>query len=280
MSRPGGRLVAVFCLFLTVSARAGPVPAKRIVSLAPHLTELVFDAGAGSLLVGAVEYSDYPSEARAIPRVGDAFRLDRERLAKLEPDLVLAWKGGTPDSVITQLQQTGYRVEAIEILDPAGVADALERVGQLAGTANIAGRRAASFRNGFADLQREYSGRTPVRVFFQVSERPLFTVGADQLIGKVIETCGGLNVFAELQQLAAVVSEESVVAADPQVILTPARAGDDPLARWRRFRRMAAVRDDHMFVVDGDQVARQSLRLIEGARQVCELIDRVRPPEA
>lgn len=280
MSRPGGGLAAVLCLFLAVSAWAGSAPAKRIVSLAPHLTELVFDAGAGSLLVGAVEYSDYPPEAHAIPRVGDAFRLDRERLANLEPDLVLAWKGGTPDSVITQLQQTGYQVEAIEILDPAGVADALERIGRLAGTANVAGPRAASFRNTFADLQREYSGRAPVRVFFQVSERPLFTVGADQLIGKVIEACGGLNVFADLQQLAAVVSEESVVAADPQIILTPARAGDDPLARWRRFRRMTAVRDDHMFVVDGDQIARQSLRLIEGTRQVCELIDTVRSRES
>ena len=280
MSRAGWRLAAVLCLFLAVSVWAGSAPAKRVVSLAPHLTELVFDAGAGSLLVGAVEYSDYPPEARAIPRVGDAFRLDRERLANLEPDLVLAWRGGTPDSVITQLQQSGYQVEAIEILDPAGVADALERIGRLAGTANVAGPRAASFRNSFADLQREYSGRTPVRVFFQVSERPLFTVGADQLIGKVIEACGGLNVFADLQQLAAVVSEESVVAADPQIILTPARAGDDPLARWRRFRRMTAVRDDHMFVVDGDQIARQSLRLIEGTRQVCELIDRARPRES
>ena len=279
MSRVGGRLAAIFCLFLTLSTWAESVPVKRVVSLAPHLTELIFDAGAGELLVGVVEHSDYPPEARALPRVGDAFRLDLERLANLDPDLILAWTGGTPDTVITQLRQSGYRVEAIEISDPAGIADALERIGQLAGTADVAGRHAADFRNSFDQLEQEYSGRSPIRVFFQVSERPLFTVSSDQLIGKVIEACGGLNVFADLQQLAAVVSEESVVAADPQVILAPDQAGDDPMARWRRFSRMTAVRDQQMFTVDGDQVARQSLRLIEGARQVCHLIDRVRPAE-
>ena len=122
MTRGTAGAVFISVRLLVPCLAAGVETARRIVSLSPHLTELVFDAGAGDRLAGAVEYSDYPPEARNIPRVGDAFRIDREMLARVGPDLILAWKGGTPPATVEQLREDGYRVVLIETRNPEQVA--------------------------------------------------------------------------------------------------------------------------------------------------------------
>lgn len=274
---PGAVRALLLAVLLGLSLTAGAdEPARRIVSLSPHLTELVYDAGAGGRLVGAVEYSDYPPQARSLPRVGDAFRIDRETLASLRPDLVLAWAGGTPAATVEQLRADGYRVVLVETRTPEEVAGALERIAELAGTAEVAALRATEFRAGLADLRRQYADRTPVRVFVQISPRPLYTVGSDQLVDSMLSECGGHNVFGDVQQLAPVVTEEAVIAADPQVMLAPATGSDDPLARWRRFANVEAVREGRLHLIDGDLISRQSLRLLEGARTICRWLDAAR----
>jgi iron complex transport system substrate-binding protein len=265
------RLASTLLLIWTTASGGDEAPASRVVTLSPHLTELVFDAGAGDRLVGVVEYSDYPPAALGIPRIGDAFRFDRERLADARPDLVLAWEGGTPESAIEQLIGDGYRVETIRTSEPEGIARALERIGELTGTASVAAPKAAAFRREMAELEAEYSRRPPVRVFFQISARPLYTVGSGQIIDRVIALCGGVNVFGSLRQLAPVVTEEAVVAADPQIMLTTSPEAD-PLGRWSRFPDIAAVRTRRLHEVEGDWLSRQGLRLVHGTRQVCTLI--------
>jgi iron complex transport system substrate-binding protein len=269
------RLAGALLLIWTTASGAGEPPASRIVTLSPHLTELVFDAGAGDRLVGVVEYSDYPPAALEIPRIGDAFRFDRERLAGARPDLVLAWEGGTPVSAIDQLIGDGYRVEVITTSEPEDIARALERIGELTGSASVAAPKAAAFRREMAALEARFSGRPPVRVFFQLSARPLYTVGSGQIIDRVIALCGGINVFGGLRQLAPVVTEEAVVAADPQIMLTTSPESD-PLGRWSRFPDITAVRNQRLYEVEGDWLSRQGLRLVKGAGQVCTLIDAAR----
>lgn len=271
-------LAFVSAALLTAStlSAASPEPARRIVSLSPHLTELAFDAGAGSWLVGVVEYSDYPPQARRVPRVGDAFRIDRERLATARPDLILAWAGGTPAATVEQLRRDGHRVVVIETGDPGEVAEALERIAQLAGTQETAAPLAAAFRDGFADLERRFAHRRPVSVFVQISPRPLYTIGAGQIIDTVLSICGGRNVFGDLDQLAPVVTEEAVIAADPEVVLAPRVGGQDALARWRRFPGIEAVREGRLHLVEDDLISRQSLRMLEGARTICDLLEEAR----
>lgn len=276
--RLAGSVLLLFVLLATMGAAQNGSPARRIVSLSPHLTELAFDAGAGDWLVGVVEHSDYPPEARRIPRVGDAFRIDRERLASLHPDLVLAWRGGTPEVTVEQLTSDGYRVELIETDNPEDIAVALERIAELAGTGEVAAPMAEEFRTGFASLEQNYAGRTPVRVFVQVSPRPLYTVGHGQVVDTVISICGGVNVFGDIDQLAPVVTEEAVIAADPQVIIAP-RVGDaDVLAQWRRYDGIPAVRGGHLYAIDADLISRQSLRLLQGAREMCDFLQLAREP--
>ena len=228
------RLLALLALVATMVACAPPEPpsptgavATRIVSLAPHLTELVYAAGAGDKLVATIEYSDYPPEAELLPRIGHAFRIDFESLALLEPDLVLAWSTGTSAENIRRLRELNYRVVAIETQTLDDVARDLLVIGELAGTDDVARLRAAEFRAEIDKLRERYQGQSPRSVFFQISLEPLYTVTGSHIINDVIELCGGANIFAELGGVAPPVSVEAVIAAQPDVILGAASPGDD-----------------------------------------------------
>lgn len=274
------RLVATLAL-LAIAAQAvataaiAAEPARRIVTLSPHLAELVYAAGAGERVVGTVAWTDYPPAAAALPHIGDAFRVDLEALAALEPDLVLAWKGGNPDHLLEQLAARGYRVVALEPERLDDIGAHMVEIGRLAGTEQAAREVSAQFRTELHALRRAQAGKPAVRVFYQVSWRPLYTVGGRQLISEVIELCGGRNLFADLGDLAPSVSMEAVIARDPEVILTADVQSVD-LDEWRRWPGVTAVARGQLSSVDGDLVARASPRILEGTRQVCDALDRAR----
>lgn len=262
--------VALAALFV-----ATPAPAARIVSLAPNVTELAFAAGAGGSLVGVSAWSDYPAAARDLPRIGDAFRLDYERIVALAPDLAITWESGTPAETLERLRDLGVRVVELPVYSLENVASAMETLGRLAGTEAVARSAAARFRDELAALEAEYRDRSTLRVFVQIDDEPLFTVTGRHLISQMMSLCGGRNVFAGLPGVAPVVDLEAVLAADPEVILYTGMS-PDPASRWRRWERLAAVRAGGVFSVDADLVTRATPRAIEGAREVCEAIDQVR----
>lgn len=252
-------------------------PAERIVSLAPHLSELLFTAGAGERLVGAVAYSDYPPAAGGVPRVGDAFRIDLERIVSLEPDLVVAWRSGNPADAVTRLRELGFAVLVTEVHALDDIPGLLTTLGELAGTPETAGRAAGSFREDIDALRRQYGGRQPVRVFYQATAQPLYTVGGRHVINQVIELCGGRNVFAGQDALAPSVGEEAVIAQAPAVIVAGAQAGEPaPLDRWRRWDGIPAVAAGHLYRLDADRLNRSTTRLAEGAAALCEVLQKAR----
>lgn len=257
---------------------AAPIgePAQRIVSLAPHLTELVYSAGAGEKLVGVVEYSDFPAAARALPRVGDAFRLDFERIAGLEPDLVLAWESGNPVRAIERLETLGLAVVSIGSYRLADIPASLRAIGRLAGTAATANRAAASFERDIASLIDRYADAQEIAVFYQISLEPLFTVNGRHLISELLAVCGGRNIFADLAELAPAVGVEAVLARNPEVIMTPSEGGAEALDFWRRWPDLAAVREDNLFTVNANLVARATTRTLQGAREICATLETAR----
>lgn len=262
---------------------AGPAapaahPAQRIVSLAPNLTELVYSAGAGDRMVGADAYSDYPAEARALPRIGDAFQVDYERVLALHPDLVLVWETGTPEPVIAKLQQLGLHVERIGTARLEDIAAALRRIGALAGTETQAGTAAGEFTTAVAELRRRHQHDAPVSVFYQIQAAPLFTVNGEHLISDILNVCGGRNIFAGLNQLAPPVSVEAVLERNPQVIIAGSDSArdDDPLAQWRRWPHLDAVRYHNLYFVSADRIARATPRVVAGTEQVCKLLTEAR----
>ena len=254
-------------------------PVARLVTLAPHLTELVFAAGAGSALVGRDSYSDFPPRAAAATDVGDAFRLDLERLAALRPEAVLAWGGGTPDAVRKRIAALGIPVMVLEPMTLDDPARQLELLGMLTGHAREAQAEARAYRARLAALRARYAHATPVRAFYQVNSQPLYTINGQQPIGQMLALCGGLNPFAALTALAPLVSEEAVVAADPETILTGAGEGGSVQGlreRWSRWPTLSAAKHDAFFALDASLVTRPGPRMVEGAERVCEALDQVR----
>ncbi len=255
----------------TVLAR----PARRIVSLAPHLTELLFAAGAGDRVVGASAYSDHPAAARDIPRIGDSHAFDIERILALRPDLVVAWGAGNAPRHIARLEHLGIpvHVEGAERLDDIG--EAIERLGRLAGTEPVAREAARRYRERLAGLRARHAGLAPVRVFHQVWDDPLMTVNGHHPVSDLIAACGGANIFADAPALAPLVSREAVLRAAPEVI-TAADQGSDPLAAWRRWPTLPAVAAGRLVLLPADAISRLSPRLLDAAGPLCAAIDAAR----
>lgn len=248
----------------------------RLISLAPNLTEIAYAAGAGSLLVGTVEFSDYPAAARAVPRVGDAWRVDPERVLELRPDMVLVWPTGTPETTISRLRSLGLNIVEVPTRSLADVPRALRQVGRLAGTLAVAERTAQDFEARVAQQRARYAQRPPLSVFIQIDDEPVYTVNGQHVISEIVALCGGRNVFAGLPQLAPPISAEAVLAADPQVILSTDDTIANPLELWQQWPRMQAVRSGNVFKLSSDLVTRASPRLAQGVEVTCSALERAR----
>lgn len=255
-----------------------PGPARRIVSLAPHATELVFAAGAGKELVAVANYSDWPSEARKLPDIGGYQQLDLERIVALRPDLVVGWASGNSTAQIDRLRRFGIPVFLSEPRRLDDIATNLERIGTLAGTAPTAQREAARFRQRIAALRVRSIPPPPVRIFYQIWPAPLMTLNGHHILNEVFTLCGGENVFRSLAPLVPTISEEAVLKAAPEVIMSPSEPGiaDNGLARWGKWKSLPAVAHGNLMPVDGNLLNRSGPRLVDGAESICRLLDSAR----
>ena len=262
-------------LLILFSARA--FAAQRVVTLSPHLAELACAAGGCDRLVGVVAYSDYPERVRGLPQVGDAFAVNAEQVLALQPDLVLAWDGGTPPEVVERLRGLSLHVEAIRVRKLAEIGDALVEVGRLIGTEGQARAAARAYRTRLAALRREHAGAAKLRVLYQIEANPAYSVNRDSPISEVIELCGGVNVFADLPALAGVIGREAAVARDPQAILYSKQ--DDPAGIrevWAHPPPVTATRIQALYAIDGNLLDRATPRLLDGAAQVCAALSDAR----
>ena len=252
-------------------------PARRVITLSPHLTELVFDAGAGETIVATVEYSNWPPQAVDIPRVGDAFRIDAERVQLLKPDLVIGWETGNPSAALAGLADLGLAVWSVEIRTPAEIADVLESIGQATGTRQSAKAAADKLREQLDWLATNYTDRAPLRYFYQVSAQPLYTINGEHLISQGLALCGGENVFAALSGLAPQVGQEAVLLADPDALLAPDIPGaEDPFVQWRSWPRLKAVRQQNYLKLPADAISRATPRFLDAVKLACSRLDEIR----
>lgn len=297
--------------WLATAHATPPVAGPRAVALAPHITELVFAAGAGDRLVGTVQGSDFPPAARQIANLGDGTRLSAEALLSLRPQLVIGWQPAALRSLLPLLQS---REIAVVYSDPRrlqDIAPEIERLGALLGTADGARARAAPLREQVYALQARYASALPVRVFVQVGLSPMYSVNAQSIITDALRTCGAVNVMAASNMAAPLTSVEGVLSTQPDVILAGVSS---PVARralvdfWRARgwphrqpnkatdaatkadaddRANADVQADanagadagadaRIITLDADALYRATPRMIEATAQLCLRLDRVR----
>ncbi|MEC4722166.1 cobalamin-binding protein [Noviherbaspirillum sp. CPCC 100848] len=251
-------------------------PARRIVSLAPHTTEMLFAAGAGPYIVGVTEFSDHPPPARAIPSVGSGVSLDLERILQMKPDLIVGWNNGYAGVQLDKLQSLGIPVFRSEPYDFATIASSLERLARLSATEPAGRAAAAAFRERLGQLRETYRQRRRLGVFYQIWRTPLMTLGGSHLVSAALRTCGADNVFSDLKQLAPTVTIEAVLKANPDVIVASSGEEDDVLAVWKRFPRMKAVANDNLLVIDSELLNRAGPRILDGVEMLCRKLDAIR----
>jgi len=253
-------------------------PARRIITLAPHIVELLFAAGAGERIVGAVEYSNYPEAAKRIPRIGDSALLDLERIVALKPDLIVVWQHGNAQRQLDKLLSLGIPAYYNQPNRLPDIAHSIENFGRLAGTEAIALTIAQAFTAREAQLRARYTGRAPVSVFYQISENPLMTINGEHIVSDLIRMCGGQNVFAGLKPLVPVISNEAVLMANPEAIAgaTSEVNTRGNLDNWKRWPRLRAAARDNLFVIHTELISRYGPRILDGAQQICEHLDAAR----
>jgi iron complex transport system substrate-binding protein len=252
-------------------------PAQRVISLAPHVTELLFAAGAGRHVVGVSQFSDYPEEAGHIPQIGDSQQLDIERIVALKPDLLVVWQSGNSNRQLEQLRQLGIPIFYSEPRKLDDIPANISRLGHLLGTAPVAERSAAALRRKLVVLSTQYSRLPAVRVFYQVWDKPLYTLGGQHIVNDAIRLCGGENIFAALTAPAPSVGIESVLKANPEAIFGEDQNDPDGgIHLWQRFPALTAVRRGNLFSIDANLLSRPGPRMVDGVDLLCAKLAQVR----
>ena len=269
-----------------------PGPAQRIVSLAPHATELLFSAGAGAHLVAVDVSSDHPPAVRALPSLNAYPMPDPERLLALKPDLIVAWGSGIGRDRLARLEAFGFRVFVSEPRSLEAVAVSIERFAKLTANPEAGRKRAADFRAHAQRLRARYSERRPVRVFIQAWSMPLTTLSDRDTIGDAIRLCGGVNPFADLPLAAPQVGIEAVLSSRPELVVAfqsdareagrataagadaahAANARAKPRAIWESIG-LLEPRGRTGFAVIDRTIQRPTERLLPAIEQLCEAID-------
>lgn len=253
-------------------------PALRIVSTAPHITEMLFAIGAGKLIVGAAEFSNYPEAAKQIPRIGSHNKLNLERIIELQPDLIVAWETGNPKGDLNKLKALGFPIFISEPRNLRDIPSNLQRLGTLTGLTSAAEQAANTFTEHSQEIILSNQNKPVVRVFYQVWEEPLMTLNGKHLVSKIIQHCGGENIFSSLNLIAPQISIEAVVQQNPDVII----AGDVPGAQdewkkyWRRWPQLKAVSNDQLYSISAEVIVQHTPRLLEGMKIMCAILDKAR----
>ncbi len=282
------RFSALFILLAACSAASAEVtvtddfgnlvtvtsPATRIVALAPHLTELLFQLELGDRIVGVVEFSDFPPAARKIQRVGNAFAVSVEAIIELQPDLIVAWGSGGSREQLRKLRSMGITIYYSEPKRLADVAESMYRIALLGGKEQVGLRVRNTFDSRLDELKKLANVSTRPRIFLQISSTDLYTVNDRHLIGQAINLCGGTNIFGSLDVPVPLVSNEAILVGQPDVIVRSSveNEEDDWRDRWSGNRQIPAVLAGHLYQIPADLISRPGFRMLQGIGQLCDII--------
>lgn len=249
---------------------------RRIVSIAPGATEMLFAAGAGDRVIATVEFSDEPAAAKAVPRIGDSNAIDMERVVALRPDVVVVWEGGNNPAQVSQLERLKVPLYRHKVEKLADIPISLRRLGNLTGTRDIAEKAAADVEARLAKLRQLYAGTSNPTVLLEVWNRPIYTVGGSHMMTDSLRLCGARNVFGDLKEQGPSVDLEAVIGRDPAIIVAVAPPGTagEWLSEWKRFPSMAAVKTGRLIAFEDSRLSRLGPSALAGTEALCQAINR------
>lgn len=270
----------LFCLLIANQCLANDVQVskQRIIALSPHSVELLFAIGAGDRIVGALEYSDYPKAALDIPRLGNFNGIQIEKVVELQPDLIIAWKTGNKNSDLEKLQSLGFNIFYSHPQNISEISSELIKLGELTSLEENAKIAAKMVADKYQIIKAKYHNTSRIKTFYQLWHDPLRTIGANNWTDSLIRDCNGSNIFNDASSDYPVVSIESVLQKDPQVIIIPHHSGSktDKSSIWDKWYQLSAVKNQHVTVIDGDLLHRFSPRALKGLEILCKTIDDAR----
>lgn len=257
------RLLA--CLLLALAWPAAAL--ERVVSLAPSLSEIMLELDAAELLVGVLDGGERPAALAHLPSVGRYGQLELESLLRLRPELVLLWPDSLGATQRAQLKRLGIPLYEAEPHRLDDLATQIAEIGARVGRAERGRQLAQGFQARLAELRRRYRRERPLKVFYQIWDKPLYTIGGRQIIGDALRVCGAANLFAELQLPAPQVSVEAVLARDPEVILTSEAT---LTASWKAWPQLTAVKRGQVWTIPDKGLERPSLQMLRATEKLCE----------
>ncbi len=263
----------LLCLF--VVGFASVEAEERIISLAPHITELLFSVGAGNEVVGVMSFSNYPEAANSIPIIGSHDKLNYEQIISLQPTLAVGWQGGNSSDAMDRLRDLGIRVESYAPHTLEDVGESLRWIGEISGHKEEGEAAAQNYFNRLEALREMHLSHPGISVYYQIWHEPQLTVNGKHLITDVIQMCGGSNIFSDAIPLVPKVSMESILQRNPEVIVMAGVPGEQPerINRWQRWTALDAVQKDNLFEVHPDLLHRHSARILDGAEALCSALD-------
>lgn len=251
---------------------------QRIVALAPHIVESLFEIGAGDRIVATVDYADYPAAALDIPRVGGYYGLQMEKILALQPDLVIVWQNGNRQQDIDKLKQLGLPLAYSKSGKVADVAQELLQFGDLTGNRSQAQQAAEAFKAKYSAIKSKYKPAKDIQVFYQLWSEPMMTVNKKTWIHELITICGASNVFADAETEYPQISLENVVVAKPELIIIPDEKSEKPQPKvnWQPWQVIPAVKNDAFIHINADLIHRFSSRMLLGVEDMCQKVDKFR----
>lgn len=250
--------------------------AKRIISLSPAITELVFSAGAGGKLVGVSRFSNFPSEAQLIPEIGDAYNLDLEKIIEISPELIIAWKQASIHKDLDRLNNLGFQILEIEIKSLDDIPNLIRLIGKLAETAERAALAASQYEKTLLQMKQNYDNRTLISVLQLIWLQPLITFGKDHLINEILGVCGGENVANFYPGSTFALATENIVAANPEVIFDSTATMLEGRDLFRKLSSISAVKNDYIYFIPPDLIFRETVRALDAIQIACDYFDEVR----
>ncbi len=276
--------VSIFVFLCSLTSYSFEIPnvknAQRIVALSPHSVELLYALGIGDRILATTDYADYPEAAKQIERVGGYHGVLAERILELNPDLIVAWEGGNKSGDLDKLESLGlpvYRTETKKLRD---IAIEITMLGALTGTQKKAKLLVDKFHQDLDSLTKENKNKTKVSFFYQLWSSPIRTISVGSWINEMLTICGGSNIVTSPDVDYPQISLETVLLNKPQAIIIPSAHGHDngelSGLKWTDWPEIPAVKNQHIYRINGDILHRFSLRVVEAIETICSTFDRVR----